>query len=88
MPTPYSPAADGDRDLETLRMRLRHDVVALVPLDMGHETQSAGVVFVGGRIQPVLLQMLNFGGRGHGALLSFFAGEPRLVHCSMPMQEK
>ena len=75
---------DVFQDLE----RLRHDIVPLLALDVRHKTQPAGVVLVGGRIQTVLLQMLYLGGRGHGTFLIYFAGDTRLVHCSIPVQEE
>ena len=45
--------------------------MALFALDMGDEADAAGIVFVGGRIKTVFLQMFDFGSRCHGALLSF-----------------
>ncbi len=50
---------------------LLDDGVALLALDVGDEADAAGVVLVGAGIQAMLLQMLNFGSRRHGALLHF-----------------
>jgi hypothetical protein len=54
--------------------RALNDLVGLVTLDMRHKTHTAGVVFVGTAIQTVVLQMLDLGSRGHGALLKISQG--------------
>ena len=51
----------------------QHDVVALLALDVGHETQPAGVVFVALGVQTVVLEMLDLGSRRHGEILSFLS---------------
>jgi hypothetical protein len=43
--------------------------MALLASDMGHKTNATGIVFAGRRIQTVVLKMLDFGSRSHGALL-------------------
>ena len=53
------------KDLE----RTAHDVVRALALNMRHKADTAGIVFVGRVVQAVFLQMLDFGSRGHGALL-------------------
>ena len=64
--------------LENLE-RLRHDGVALLALDVGHEPDPAGIVFVSARIQAVFLQMGDLGSRRHGAHLGKQGGNPRIV---------
>jgi hypothetical protein len=45
------------------------NAMALLTSDMGHKTNATGIVFAGRRIQTVVLKMLDFGSRSHGALL-------------------
>jgi hypothetical protein len=45
------------------------NAMALLASDMGHKTHATGIVFAGRRIQTVVLKMLDFGSRSHGALL-------------------
>jgi hypothetical protein len=47
--------------------------VALLALDVGHEAQAAGVVFVALGVQTVVLEMLDLGSRRHGEILSFLS---------------
>ena len=55
--------------------RLRHDGVALLPLDVRHKTHTASVVLMGRVVQTVLLEMLLLGCRGHGASFKVGDGE-------------
>ncbi len=43
-----------------------HDVMGLDTLDMCHKTHPTGIVLLGGRIQTVVLEMLDLGCRCHG----------------------
>jgi hypothetical protein len=45
------------------------NAVALLASDMGYKANATGIVFAGRRIQTVVLKMLDFGSRSHGALL-------------------
>jgi hypothetical protein len=45
------------------------NVVALFTANMGHKTHAARIVLIGGGIQTVVFEVLDFGCRGHGALL-------------------
>jgi hypothetical protein len=48
---------------------LTHDRMALDPLDVGHKAHATGVMFVGGVVQTLVLQLSFLGSRGHGAFL-------------------
>ena len=43
--------------------------MALFTPDMGHKADAAGIVLLAGSIQTVVLKVLDFGCRRHGALL-------------------
>jgi hypothetical protein len=43
--------------------------VAFFTPDMGNKTHAARIVLIGVGIETVFLKMLDFGSRGHGALL-------------------
>jgi hypothetical protein len=58
---------------------LLNDGMAFFALDVSHEAHPASVVLVGRRIQAVLLQIGNFGGRRHGALLLMSGKTPRIL---------
>ena len=49
--------------------RILDDGVAFLTTDMGDKTHAARVVLIGIGIETVFLKMLDFGSRGHGALL-------------------
>ncbi|MCY1552791.1 hypothetical protein D9M68_892110 [compost metagenome] len=61
-----APMVQVFQDLQTLL----HDGMAFFALDMGHEADTAGVVFVGRVVQTLLLELLLLGCRGHGASFS------------------
>ena len=54
--------------------RVGHDAVALLTPDMGHKTHTASIMLVAGRIQAVVLKVLDFGNGRHGALLKIYKG--------------
>jgi hypothetical protein len=49
---------------------LADDGMALLALDMGHEADAAGVMFLGRAVQTLLLQLSDFGRTGHAKLLN------------------
>ena len=55
--------------------RVGYDAVALLAPNMGHKSDAAGIVLLAGCIQPVVLKVLDFGCRRHGALLKNYKGE-------------
>jgi len=87
--------ADGAPVVQVLQdlQALAHDGVALLALDVGHETHAAGVVFLAGVVQTLLLKLLLLGCRGHGAS---FSGQGRgknggmrsIVHCNNDAKRK
>ena len=70
-----APVVEVFQDLQALL----NDRMALFALDVRDETDSASVMFVASRIKALLLQIGNFGGRGHGALLHR-NGTGRILH--------
>ena len=50
---------------------LPHDRMAFLAFDVCHKTNTTGVVFVGGVVQTLMLQINFVGSRSHGALLKF-----------------
>ena len=67
---------DGAAVVEVLEdlQTLLDDAVRLLALDVGHEAHAARVMFIGGRVQAVFLQVADFGGRGHGNSFANFHG--------------
>jgi hypothetical protein len=48
--------------------------VAFLATDMSHESDPASIVLMGSGIQTVVFKVLDFGCRGHGALLKIALG--------------
>ena len=61
--------------------RILDDVMRLGALDVGHEADAAGIVFLGGRIQTVFLEMGDLGNRCHGAFLKM-SELKRILQCN------
>ena len=59
---------------------LLHDGMAFVALDVRHEPNAAGIVFIGTGVQTVLFKVFDFSSRGHGnssSVGSYFSQEMR-----------
>ena len=59
--------------------RAPHDVVALLALDVGHEAQTAGIVFVALGVQTVVLEILDLGSSRHGESSYINRGERKIT---------
>jgi hypothetical protein len=68
--------------------RLGDDVVALLALDMGDETDAAGIMFVRARVKALFLQMGDLGSRRHGAHLGNSGETRRIVQRSTAAKQK
>ncbi|EWS65584.1 hypothetical protein Y695_01156 [Hydrogenophaga sp. T4] len=67
---------------------LLHDRMALLALDVSDKAHATGVVLIGRVVQTLLLELLLFGCRGHGASFSVrghenkIRGVQSLVQCN------
>ena len=61
--------------------RILDNVMRLDALDVGHKADAARVMLMVGRIQTVVLEILDLGSRHHGALLKMSEGR-RIPQCN------